>query len=403
MQITMFLEKLEAIGIDHYAGVPDSQLSALCDHLVAELGTGGNHVIAANEGAAVAIAAGHYLATGKPGLVYMQNSGIGNSVNPICSLLSDRVYAIPVQFVIGWRGEPGVHDEPQHVFQGEVTLPLLETLGIATMVLTSETTETELDDAVELFAAEHAAGRSTAFVVKKGALSGGSSRKYENVHPSTREEIVNVVVDSTREDDIIVSTTGKLSRELFEAREARGQGHGADFLTVGSMGHASMIGLGVALDTPSRRVFVLDGDGAALMHAGSLAVLAAAAPANLVHVVVNNEAHESVGGMPTVAPSVDFCAMAAACGYPRTFSAADAGELAAVLARLEDEAGGGPAGGSPVFIEVKASIGARADLGRPTTTPIENRDAFMRHVAEGAGGDSAGDAAVDDTHGGVTD
>ncbi len=376
MQITTFLQRLSEIGVDRYAGVPDSQLSALCDHLLAEYGVGETHLITANEGAAVAAAAGHYLATGRPGLVYMQNSGVGNAVNPICSLLSDRVYAIPVMFVVGWRGEPGVKDEPQHVFQGEVTVPLLELLGIKTVVLTTETTDAEFDAVLADFAAEHAAGRSTAFVVTKGALVGGSSLRYQNAHQSTREEIVNVVVDSARDDDIIVSTTGKLSRELFEAREARGQGHGADFLTVGSMGHASMIGLGVALETPGRRVFVLDGDGAVLMHAGSLATVAASAPDNLVHVLVNNEAHESVGGMPTAASSVDFCAMAAASGYRRVFSAKDAQEFSGVLASLD-----GVAGDGPVFIEVKASIGARADLGRPTTTPQENRDAFMRHVA----------------------
>lgn len=381
MDIRTFLDKIRALGIDHYAGVPDSQLKSLCDHLTAEYGVGCNHVIAANEGAAVAIAAGHYLATGQPGLVYLQNSGVGNAVNPICSLLDEAVYAIPVLFVVGWRGEPGIHDEPQHVFQGEVTLPLLDVLGIKTVVLTKDTTEQELDAALEEFASEFEAGRSAVFVVKKGAFTGGASRAYTNLHPLSREEVVNAVIDSTRADDIIVSTTGKLSRELFEAREARGQGHGADFLTVGSMGHSAMIGLGIALDKPERRVLVLDGDGAVIMHAGSLAVLGASAPANLVHVMVNNEAHESVGGMPTVAASIDFPAMARAFGYREAFSAADASELANLLGRLDSFAGAGP-----VFIEVKASIGAREDLGRPTTTPQENKAAFMRHVSAPGGG-----------------
>lgn len=363
--------------------MPDSQLSALCDHLLAVHGTGGRHVIAANEGAAVGIAAGHYLASGRPGLVYLQNSGIGNAVNPICSLLNDAVYGIPVLFVIGWRGQPGVHDEPQHVFQGEVTLPLLEVLGVEAVVLTKETTEEELAAAFDRFAALFAEGRSAAFVVEKGALAGGLTGEYTNAHPLSREDIVNTIIDATRPDDIIASTTGKLSRELFEAREARGQGHGADFLTVGSMGHSSMIALGIALDTPRRRVLVLDGDGAVVMHAGSLAVLGASAPADLVHVVVNNEAHESVGGMPTVGTTIDFPAMARAFGYPHVFSAADADELAAVLGEVDKLGGQGP-----IFVEVKSSIGARPDLGRPTTTPQENKRAFMAHVAESeAGGD----------------
>ena len=377
MEITTFLTKLEAVGIDSYAGVPDSLLASLGDHLTATYGVGARHVIAANEGGAVGVAAGHYLATGRPGLVYLQNSGIGNTVNPVCSLLDSAVYGIPVLFVVGWRGEPGVKDEPQHVFQGEATVPLLEVMGLKTAIITAETTDAEFDAALAEFAEEFAHGRSAAFVVKKGALTGGAKGAYANEHPSTREELVNLVVDSLRPEDIVVSTTGKLSRELFEAREARSQGHGADFLTVGSMGHSSMIGLGIALEKPGRRVFVLDGDGAVLMHTGALAVIGALAPANLVHIVVNNEAHESVGGMPTVAPSVDFPVMALACGYARAFTAQDATELAEVLEGVDELDGEGP-----ILVEVKASIGARADLGRPTTTPQENKRAFMAHVSD---------------------
>lgn len=316
-------------------------------------------------------------------MVYLQNSGIGNTVNPVASLLNEAVYAIPALFVVGWRGEPGVKDEPQHVFQGEITLPLMECLDIKTVVLSKETTDEEFDTALAAFILEFSEGRSAAFVVRKGALEAGETCAYANDYPMTRESIVNAIIDATVGDDVIVSTTGKLSRELFEAREARGQGHGADFLTVGSMGHSSMIGLGVALEKPERRVWVLDGDGAVLMHAGSLAVLGATKPKNLVHVVVNNEAHESVGGMPTVAGSIDLVGMARSFGYVQVFSAKDEAELDRVLEQL-----GSLGGAGPVFVEVKASIGARDDLGRPTTTPQENKQAFMRHVAGEGGGDS---------------
>ncbi len=361
--------------------MPDSLLAALGDTLVSRYGVSGRHTITANEGAAVALAAGHYLATGRPAMVYLQNSGIGNIVNPVCSLMHERVYAIPVLLVVGWRGEPGVRDEPQHAFQGQATLPLLEALELATFVLDARTSDAEFDEIVAECERAFVAGRGAAIVVRKDGLTGGEPGVYTNMYASTREEIVNAVVDALAPSDIIVSTTGKLSRELFEAREARGQGHGADFLTVGSMGHASMIGLGVALERPGRRVVVMDGDGAALMHAGSLATIGAAAPSDFVHVVVNNESHESVGGMPTAGATVDFCGLAAACGYRAVHSARDTDELVDVLAGIKPGAG-------PVFIEVKSSIGARADLGRPTTTPAENRDAFMRHVRGVSGGGS---------------
>jgi len=375
VNIVRFLDMLEEVGVDRYAGVPDSLLKPLCDHLTALHGVGGRHIIAANEGGAVAVAAGHYLATGRPALVYLQNSGIGNAVNPICSLLDPAVYAIPTVFVVGWRGEPGVHDEPQHVFQGEITLPLLECVGVRAAVISKDTTDDEFAALLDGFSRDLADGRSVAFVVKKGALEGGSSCGHSTDYPLSREEVVNTVLDHTVSDDIIVSTTGKLSRELFEARETRGQGHGGDFLTVGSMGHASMIGLGVAIEQPQRRVLVLDGDGAVLMHTGSLAVLGASAPRNLVHLMINNEAHESVGGMPTVAATVDFPALASACGYPHTLHAKNADELAVAFEKLDALRGEGP-----VFIEVKTNIGARADLGRPTATPQENKRAFMEHV-----------------------
>ncbi len=364
-------EFVAGIGADYYTGVPDSQLKALCNYLANTYGIDPqHHVIAANEGNAAALAAGYHLATGRVPVVYMQNSGEGNIINPAASLLNREVYAIPVMFVIGWRGEPGVHDEPQHIYQGQVTLKLLEDMGIEYMVLSKDTTKEELAQKMEHFRTLLEQGEDVAFVVRKGALTYDGPVHYENDNLMSREEIIGHIVAVTG-DDPIVSTTGKASRELFEIREAAGQGHGYDFLTVGSMGHASSIALGVASFKPDRKVWCIDGDGAMLMHMGAMAVAGALAPKNLVHIVINNGAHETVGGMPTAAGSLDCAALARACGYTYALSAAAPDELDRVLAQAKEREGLG-------FIEIKCSIGARDDLGRPTTTARENKESFMR-------------------------
>ena len=364
-------EFVAGVGADYYTGVPDSQLKALCNYLANTYGIDPqHHVIAANEGNAAALAAGYHLATGKVPVVYMQNSGEGNIINPAASLLNREVYAIPVVFVIGWRGEPGVHDEPQHIYQGQVTLKLLEDMGIEYMVLSKETTKEELAQKMAHFRTLLEQGEDVAFVVRKGALTYDGPVHYENDNLMSREEIIGHIVSVTGEDPII-STTGKASRELFEIREAAGQGHGYDFLTVGSMGHASSIALGVASFKPDRKVWCIDGDGAMLMHMGSMAVAGSLAPKNLVHIVINNGAHETVGGMPTAAGKLDCAALARACGYSYALSAATPDELDRVLAQAKEREGLG-------FIEIKCSIGARDDLGRPTTTARENKESFMK-------------------------
>lgn len=373
MEISKFVERAEQLGIEYYTGVPDSQLKALCDYLMSEFGVGTKHVVAANEGAATALAAGHYLATGKPAMIYMQNSGIGNAVNPICSLLNDKVYAIPALFVIGWRGEPGIHDEPQHIFQGEITCSLLECLDIAHFVLEKDTTEEQLAAAFEEAKVCFEKGKCYALVVRKGALANENKTVYKNNNALTREEIVKYVIGLADSDDIFVSTTGKLSRELFEARASKGQGHEKDFLTVGSMGHASMIAAGIASAKPARKVICMDGDGAVLMHMGSLAVLGALQLNNFVHIMINNGAHETVGGIPTVSDTMDYKNIAISCGFKNAYSVKTKEEIKKVFS----ECGSGPS-----FIEIKANLISRADLGRPTTTPIENRDAFMKFIGE---------------------
>ena len=364
---------LEIIGSDFYSGVPDSQLKALCNYLMAKYGIDPkHHIIAANEGNCTALAAGYHLATGKVPVVYMQNSGEGNIINPVASLLNEKVYAIPVIFIIGWRGEPRIHDEPQHIYQGEVTVKLMEDMGISTFIIGKDTSDEEVAEAMSRFRSILEKGKDVAFIIRKGALSGASSVEYKNENNMSREEIIRHIVKVSGEDPI-VSTTGKASRELFETRVANGQSHKYDFLTVGSMGHSSSIALGVAINKPSTRIWCIDGDGAVLMHMGSMAVIGANKPDNLIHVVINNAAHETVGGMPTVAGCIDIVGIAKACGYPNAvcveiFDDLDR-ELAAAKERKELS-----------LIEVKCSIGAREDLGRPTTTALENKQNFMEYL-----------------------
>lgn len=368
----------QKIGADFYTGVPDSQLKALCNFLMTKYGTDPeHHIIAANEGNCTAIAAGYHLATGKVAVVYMQNSGEGNIVNPAASLLHTKVYGIPVLFVVGWRGEPGVHDEPQHIFQGEITLKLLEDLEIEPFVISKDTEEEEIAQAMERFRELFASGRSAAFVVRKGALTYDGPVSYENEYTLTREEAIRQIAAASGEDPV-VSTTGKASRELFEIREAAGEDHSRDFLTVGSMGHASSIALGVALQRKDRRVWCIDGDGAALMHLGAMGVIGRIRPENLVHVVINNGAHETVGGMPTAVREMDLLSLARACGYPSAISVQTAGELEEALAEIR-------AGRDLQFLEVKCAIGAREDLGRPTTSARENKQKFMSRLLDNSG------------------
>ena len=366
MNVETFVEQL---GVDFYTGVPDSQLKSLCDYLVEQKGIGQEHIIAANEGNCTALAAGYHLATGKIPAVYLQNSGIGNIINPVASLLNDKVYAIPCIFIVGWRGEPGIKDEPQHVFQGEVTGRLLEDMDVATYVIDKTTQEEELNLKMSVFSQLLADGKSVAFIIKKGALFYDNKVKYSNKYSLKREQIIEEIVEASK-DDIIISTTGKASRELFEIRERNGQTHERDFLTVGSMGHSSSIALEIALRKPDRKVWCIDGDGAVLMHMGAMAVIGTNKPKNMIHVVINNEAHETVGGMPTVAGNIDLVKIAMGCGYCKAVSVSDAASLESVLQEA-------CTGNELTFIEVKCGIGAREDLGRPTVSPQENKNNFM--------------------------
>lgn len=366
---------LNAIKADFFTGVPDSQLKPLCDYLIDTYGiTKEHHIIAANEGNCAALAAGYHLATGKIPVVYLQNSGEGNIVNPVVSLLNEKVYAIPMIFIIGWRGEPGIKDEPQHIFQGEITLELLDLLKIKTFIVDRDTREEELELTMTKFDKLLSQGKSVAFIIKKNALAYENTIKYENQYQMTREEIIKQIVNVSKTDPII-STTGKASRELFEIRKEKGQSNQYDFLTVGSMGHSSSIALGVAFNKANRKIWCIDGDGAALMHLGAMAVIGAACPSNLVHILINNNAHETVGGMPTVSKTVDWVGLAKAVGYPYAVSVCDAQTLNHELKYAKEC-------DCLSFIEVKSAIGARDNLGRPTSTSLDNKKAFMQYLSE---------------------
>jgi len=367
---------VKILGADFYTGVPDSQLKALCDYLMDTYGIDSkHHIIAANEGNCTALAAGYYLATGKVPVVYMQNSGEGNAINLIASLLNDRVYSIPVIFIIGWRGEPGVHDEPQHIYQGEITCKLLEDMGVKYHIIGRTTPEEEVSQRMGSFREELAEGRDVAFVIRKGALEYDGQVEYRNDNPMRREEIIRCIVEHSG-DDPVISTTGKASRELFELRTQAGQSHEKDLLTVGSMGHCSSIALGVALNKPDKTIWCIDGDGAALMHMGALPVIANHHPRNLIHIIINNGSHETVGGQPTVMGNLKFSDIARDCGYPYAITVGTFEELRAELALAK-------ARKDLTLIEVKCAIGARADLGRPTITAMENKENFMKFLQTG--------------------
>lgn len=372
MEVEKFVQVLDS---DFYTGIPDSQLKELCNYLTKRYGiNSSHHIVAANEGSSTALAAGYYLATGKTPVVYMQNSGEGNVINPVASLLNNKVYAIPCIFVIGWRGEPGVKDEPQHIFQGEITIELLKAMNIPYYILSEETSENDLEKQMKEFQKYLANGRQTAFVIRKGAFTYKDTVEYHNDYKMQREEAIQHIIDAA-ESDIVVCTTGKASRELFEIRERNNQSHENDFLTVGSMGHSSSIALSIAINKPDRRIWCIDGDGAAIMHMGALAVIGNIKPENFIHIIINNAAHESVGGIPTVADQMDWISLSKACGYKRAALAENYECLNEQLQILKK-------GKGLSLLEIKCEVGSRKNLGRPTVSTIDNKTAFMNALAK---------------------
>lgn len=373
-----FYDTLASYGINFYAGVPDSLLKNLCAYIT-DHADAAHNIIAANEGGAMGLAAGHYLATGQIPVVYMQNSGEGNIINPLASLTDKDVYNIPVLLVIGWRGKPGVHDEPQHVKQGKVTTGLLNVMGIDYTVLSKEEEKAavQIEKAVAYM---QATKQCYALVIEKDTFDAYTLQNVEkNDLFMSREEAIQTVAASLGAKDVVVSTTGMISRELFEYRTAMNQSHERDFLTVGSMGHASQIALGIALEKQDRKVWCFDGDGAVIMHMGSMTIVANKAPKNYIHVVFNNGAHDSVGGQPTVGLKIDLPAVAQAVGYKTVISVRSKEELEKVISNLNYQLS---TVGGPILLEVRVKKGNRKDLGRPTTTPIQNKEALMSFLKD---------------------
>ncbi len=371
---SLFLDYMEELGVGFVTGVPDSQLKSVCEEVYCRYGINSKrHIVAVNEGNAVALASGYHLATGKLPLVYLQNSGLGNAVNPIASLTDSGVYGIPMIFMVGWRGEPGVHDEPQHIKQGAITQELLALLDVHSLVidkgLTLEALKTRFSEELLPLLAQ---GKSVALVVRKGSFEKGKGTFLAHEEELGREEAIASLAQNMGPDDFVVATTGKISRELFEfCKNSKPVNSSHNFLTVGSMGHASAIALSVALQHTNKSVWCFDGDGATLMHMGSMATIGVMKPDNFLHVVLNNEAHESVGGMPTVAGEVDLASVALACGYRSARNIRTRKELIALNVEALEK---------PALIQVFVSTGSRDELMRPDTTPQQNKVSFMEAV-----------------------
>lgn len=353
-------------------GVPDSLLKDFCSYAFDQ----GNDLIAANEGAALSIAAGYHLSSGKIPLVYLQNSGFGNLVNPLTSLTDKEVYSIPVLIMVGWRGQPGKKDEPQHIKQGKTQEAQLKALEIPYSIL-SESETTAREQVSKAFRTMENESCPYVLLVPPGTfenyklMSAGNDEKF----PLKREQVLDLLVQHLDEKDVVVSTTGKTSRELFELRKKYDQGHQRDFLTVGSMGHASQIALGIALEKKERSVYCVDGDGAMIMHMGSMAIIGEQQPGNFRHILINNGAHESVGGQPTAGFDVDFGMIAKGCGYKKVYRAEDKDSLIRALDEFMKAEG-------PILLEIITQTGSRADLGRPTIRPAENKKDFIKFLSD---------------------
>ena len=369
----LFFDELKKEGITFFTGVPDSLLKDFCAYVTDNVPKD-EHIINSNEGAAIALAAGYHLATGKYALVYMQNSGIGNAVNPLLSLADPEVYSIPMMLMIGWRGEPGVKDEPQHKKQGRVMQKMLEAMEIPYEIISSSST-----DAGQIIKIASKTMKEkncpVALIISDGAFEGYSLKKnIVSEYPLKREDAIKIILDNTNQEDVIVSTTGKTSREVFEYRKNNNnQSHGSDFLTVGSMGHCSQIALGIALKHKEKNVYVLDGDGAVLMQMGTLAILGSEASENFKHIIINNGAHDSVGGQPTAGFQIDIPAIAKACGYKISLTAVNEIQIMEEFCKLKQSKG-------PALLEIRVNKGARDDLGRPTKGPVENKKHFMNFL-----------------------
>ena len=363
----IFYNALKNSGIDLFTGVPDSLLANLCAY-IDDKSHPGEHIMTANEGNAIALAAGYHLSSGNYAAVYMQNSGLGNAINPLTSLTDVEVYKIPMLLIIGWRGEPGVKDEPQHVKQGRITPQQLDLLDIPYWILDgAKDYAGPVGQALDRMKTSNA---PVALLIRKDTFSTYKTKKKTLIASTLKREDALRQILKLSEGALVVSTTGKTSREVFELRAERKEDQ-QDFLTVGSMGHTSSIALGVALGNPNKTVVCLDGDGSLLMHLGSLPIIGRIHPNNFIHVLLNNGAHESVGGQPTVADSIDFEQLSKAVGYAHYYAAHDLPSLTNAWTQLREKSG-------PTLLEIRIATGSRDDLGRPTNSPEDNKNAFIQ-------------------------
>ena len=381
VSVSAFFDTLKRSGVSFFAGVPDSLLKDFCA-FVTDNCPKESHIISANEGAAVALAVGHHLGTRQLPLVYTQNSGFGNMVNPLLSLAERKVYSIPLIVLVGWRGEPGKRDEPQHEVMGALQENILRAMEIPFAIVPKSS-----DEACSVLekACEEAMESQCPYIllVRKGTFEQYNLKSRNAAKPFelTREEVLDVVTDSFGDRALFVGTTGVLSRELYELRDRKFFGdHSSDFLCVGNMGHASSIASALAATQSSRPIVCLDGDGAALMHLGNMAISGQGTAGNFVHILVNNGLHESVGGQPTVGFDVDFCQIAKACGYRSAVCVSTKADIRKAIENVLKE----KACLRPAFIEVKVAAGMRSDLGRPKTSPLENKLLFMDRILQSA-------------------
>ncbi len=367
----LVFQTLQETGVNFFTGVPDSYLNGFCNYALQHFPE--RNIIAANEGNAIGIAAGHYFASGEIPLVYMQNSGIGNAVNPLASLVDEHVYAVPMVLLIGWRGQPGTGDWPQHELQGKITTKLMDVMEIPYTVL-------EDDDVLGAEAIKKAVAyckenrKPYALIAPKGVMAGEKANDKDQSYPMSREQAIEVLLDHLPADTIYSATTGRATRELFFLRERRNESKERDFLNVGSMGHASSVALGIALEKPERKVVCLDGDAAAMMHMGALTMVSKYPVKNFLHVVLNNGAHESVGGQPSAGQRINFTKIAEACGYTTVGKPIDnEEELIAAIRKLQNAP-------TAAFMDVRIHKGLSGKLPPLAFSHKEAIDDLMREL-----------------------
>ncbi len=358
-------------GVDYFCGVPDSLLNSFTSYL--EANTQERHVIATNEGNAIGLAIGYFVATNKIPLVYMQNSGLGNAMDPLVSLVDPAVLGIPMILLIGWRGQPETKDEPQHTKQGAITIELLKSLSISYQILSRDSKKAE-QQVVKASREALATNCPSALIVEKNTFADyGLEVNGGQKYPLSREEAIGIVLDGLNDSDVVVAGIGKISREVFEYRAHNHQQHDRDLLIIGGMGHASSIALGIAEQEPDKKIFCLEGDGSVLMHMGSLAIIGTRRVVNFRHIVLNNGLHDSVGGQPTAGLKISLPSIARDCGYTKALTVDDSISIRQALARTRRSAGS-------VMIEIMIHSGARDELIRPTIQPVNNKHSFMKFL-----------------------